>query len=163
MGGTTSTLGRTRADHCHRHLKSHKKNEGQESHLDSSSRLLQDFESNLETGFQVATFQGPLCAEPVQGMAFFVEKLDVNEQVAHEEDGELYGFELAARLTRSSAHSKLASAKGSLISTVRDACRKGILDWSPRLMLAMYSCDIQASSMYLKFLVQSIVLTEANS
>jgi ribosome assembly protein 1 len=51
---------------------------------------MRDFESNLETGFQVATFQGPLCAEPVQGMAFFVEKLDVNEQAAHEEDGESY-------------------------------------------------------------------------
>jgi len=62
-----------------------------------------------------------------------------------------------------SAHSKFASAKGSLISTVRDACRKGLLDWSPRLMLAMYSCDIQASSMYLKFTTQSIVLMETNS
>ena len=73
-----------------RHLKNHKKNENQESHPDSSTRLLRDFEFNLETGFQAATFQGPLCAEPVQGMAFFVEKLDVNEQAAHEEDGELY-------------------------------------------------------------------------
>lgn len=60
--------------------------------MDSSGRLWRDFESNLETGFQVATFQGPLCAEPVQGMAFFVEKLDVNEQAAHEDDGELYGL-----------------------------------------------------------------------
>ncbi len=152
-----------RADQCDRHLKGHRKNESQESHPDSSSRLLRDFESNLETGFQVATFQGPLCAEPVQGMAFFAEKLDVNEQAAHEDDGEQYGFEQAARLTRSSAHSKLASAKGSLISTVRDACRKGLLDWSPRLMLAMYSCDIQASSMYFIFLAQPIVLTETNS
>jgi len=92
--------------------------------------LVRDFESTLETGFQVATFQGPLCAEPVQGMAYFVEKLEVNEQAAHGED----------------AHSKLASAKGSLISTVRDACRKDLLDWSPRLMLAMYCCDIQAST-----------------
>ncbi len=34
---------------------------------------------------------------------------------------------------------------GSFISAVRDACRNGLLDWSPRLMLAMYTCDIQAS------------------
>jgi len=73
-------------------VKSYKKNDDQEGLMDSSSRLLRDFESNLETGFQVATFQGPLCAEPVQGMAFFVERLDINEQVAHEEDGEPYGF-----------------------------------------------------------------------
>ena len=43
----------------------------------------------------------------------------------------------------------MAQVTGSLISAVRDACRNGLLDWSPRLMLAMYECDIQASSMYL--------------
>ena len=32
------------------------------------------------------------------------------------------------------------------MTAVRDACRNGLLDWSPRLMLAMYSCDIQAAS-----------------
>ena len=32
------------------------------------------------------------------------------------------------------------------MTAVRDACRSGLLDWSPRLMLAMYSCDIQAAS-----------------
>jgi translation elongation factor EF-G len=42
--------------------------------------------------------------------------------------------------------SKMAQVTGSLISAVRDACRNGLLDWSPRIMLAMYSCDIQASS-----------------
>lgn len=89
-------------------------------------------------------------------MAFFVEKLDVNEQAAHEEDGELYGVWAGSETYPTSAHSKLASAKGSLISTVRDACRKGLLDWSPRLMLAMYSCDIQASSMHLKFPKRSL-------
>ena len=26
------------------------------------------FDNYLETGFQLATFQGPLCAEPVEGM-----------------------------------------------------------------------------------------------
>ena len=35
---------------------------------------------------------------------------------------------------------------GSLISLVRDLCHDGLLDWSPRIMLAMYSCEIQASS-----------------
>ena len=28
------------------------------------------------------------------------------------------------------------------ISGVREACRNGLLDWSPRLMLAMYLCEI---------------------
>jgi ribosome assembly protein 1 len=45
-----------------------------------------------------------------------------------------------------SEQNRLSQVTGSLISAVRDACRNGLLDWSPRLKLAMYSCDIQASS-----------------
>jgi ribosome assembly protein 1 len=107
-----------------------------------------EFESSLEAGFQIATLQGPLCAEPVQGMAYVVESLKVDETEGHDTEGTDMFF-----MTRSNkwlisrvAHSKKAQAKGSVISGVRDACRKGLLDWSPRLLLAMYSCDIQASS-----------------
>jgi len=46
---------------------------------------------------------------------------------------------------------------GSLISSVRDACRNGLLDWSPRLMLAMYTCDIQASGEKFFHLLQTIL------
>ena len=38
--------------------------------------------------------------------------------------------------------------RGQIITTMRDACNKGFLEWSSRLMLAMYSCDIQATSKY---------------
>lgn len=33
-----------------------------------------------------------------------------------------------------------------VVTLVRDAIRNAFLDWSPRLLMAMYSCDIQASS-----------------
>jgi ribosome assembly protein 1 len=39
-----------------------------------------------------------------------------------------------------------SQASGSLIPAIKDACRSGMLDWSPRLMLAQYTCDIQAST-----------------
>ena len=42
--------------------------------------LLQQFEGTIETGFQLATFKGPLCAEPVEGMAYFVESIEVDEK-----------------------------------------------------------------------------------
>lgn len=45
----------------------------------SSSRMLRDFEDSVEAGFQIATFQGPLCAEPVVGMAFEVESMEFAE------------------------------------------------------------------------------------
>lgn len=42
-------------------------------------RLLRDFENSIEAGFQMATFQGPLCAEPVVGMAWIVEDVAFNK------------------------------------------------------------------------------------
>lgn len=42
--------------------------------------------------------------------------------------------------------SKLSQLTGALISSGQEAFRSAMLDWSPRLLLAMYTCDIQASS-----------------
>ncbi|KZS87255.1 P-loop containing nucleoside triphosphate hydrolase protein [Sistotremastrum niveocremeum HHB9708] len=89
-----------------------------------------DLEDSLEAGFQIATFQGPLCGEPMEGMAFFVEKIDIDAEKLHNEN----------------VRTRMAQETGSLISSNRDACRSGLLEWSPRLLLAMYSCEIQASS-----------------
>lgn len=75
---------------------------------------------SIDSGFQMATSAGPLCAEPMQGVAFFIESL--------------------------SASSATGSVTGPLMSTFRESCKSALLDWSPRLMLAMYSCDIQAST-----------------
>ena len=47
-----------------------------------------DFDVHLETGFQLATFQGPLCAEPMEGLAYFVESLDVDREGIEREQGE---------------------------------------------------------------------------
>jgi ribosome assembly protein 1 len=47
--------------------------------------LIKDFENSIEAGFQMATFQGPLCAEPVVGMAWVVEDISFNKDA---EDGE---------------------------------------------------------------------------
>ena len=48
-----------------------------------------------------------------------------------------------------------SQASGSLIPAMKEACKAGMLDWSPRLMLAMYTCDIQASSESTRSLPQS--------
>ncbi|CAA7261461.1 unnamed protein product [Cyclocybe aegerita] len=93
-------------------------------------RVVRDFDNHIETGFQLATFQGPLCGEPVQGMAFIVEQVDVDREA----------------LEKEIEQNRMSQIAGSIISGVRDACRNGLLDWSPRLMLAMYSCEIQAST-----------------
>ncbi|KZP01342.1 P-loop containing nucleoside triphosphate hydrolase protein [Calocera viscosa TUFC12733] len=89
-----------------------------------------DFDASVENGFQIATFQGPLCAEPVVGMAYFVQSLTYDPAALDKEENRM----------------KLPQITGSVITGVREACRNGMLDWSPRLMMAMYACDIQAST-----------------
>lgn len=79
---------------------------------------------SIDSGFQMATSAGPLCAEPMQGLAFFLETISVCTPVS----------------------TSLSSVTGPLMSTFRESCKQALLDWSPRLMLAMYSCDIQAST-----------------
>jgi ribosome assembly protein 1 len=46
-----------------------------------------DFDSYVETGFQLAIFQGPLCAEPVEGLAYFVENLEIDIDGTYKEIG----------------------------------------------------------------------------
>ncbi|KAF2466119.1 P-loop containing nucleoside triphosphate hydrolase protein [Lindgomyces ingoldianus] len=79
--------------------------------------------------FQLATAQGPLCAEPVQGIAVFLEDITI-----------------AIPPSESTAPDRIGRLTGEIIKTVRDSIRQGFLDWSPRMLLAMYSCEIQAST-----------------
>lgn len=53
---------------------------------------LSDFDNHVESGFQIATFQGPLCGEPVQGMAFFVESLQIDSARVDEEGCESWAL-----------------------------------------------------------------------
>ncbi|KAK1751616.1 P-loop containing nucleoside triphosphate hydrolase protein [Echria macrotheca] len=82
-------------------------------------------------GFQLATQQGPLCLEPVQGIAVFIEDVSLHVDEPTDEPNHNHS---SGRLT------------GEVIKTVQQSIHKGFLDWSPRLMLAMYSCEIQAST-----------------
>ncbi|CAJ2505997.1 Uu.00g001270.m01.CDS01 [Anthostomella pinea] len=79
--------------------------------------------------FQLATNQGPLCSEPVQGIAVIIEDLT-----------------LTGTDEEASARDRLGRLTGEVLKTVQQSIRQGFMDWSPRLMLAMYSCEIQAST-----------------
>lgn len=113
----------------------------QEAHeLDSHSNRIagtptdsltsRDFSDKISYAFQLATAQGPLCHEPIQGIAVFLEEVTVTAPSDEE----------------SSSREKLGRLTGEIIKIVRESIRQGFLDWSPRLLLAMYSCEIQASS-----------------
>ena len=53
----------------------------------SASHVALEYEPSLEAGFQIATLQGPLCAEPVQGMAYLVESLQANDTDGQDTEG----------------------------------------------------------------------------
>ncbi|ORX86638.1 P-loop containing nucleoside triphosphate hydrolase protein [Basidiobolus meristosporus CBS 931.73] len=99
--------------------------------LDSTRNTIREFEESINTGFQLATFAGPLCSEPMAGMCFFLEEFIVEND---EEDDDI------------TARSKLGMVSGQIIYAMKEACRQGLLAWSPRLLLAMYSCEIQAQT-----------------
>ena len=99
---------------------------GHSSHEATSSK---DIADKISYAFQLATAQGPLCQEPMQGVAVVLEEINTHAEADAENIKESSG-----RLT------------GEIIKTVRESIRQGFLDWSPRLLLAMYSCEIQASS-----------------
>ncbi|KAI8141466.1 P-loop containing nucleoside triphosphate hydrolase protein [Fennellomyces sp. T-0311] len=89
-----------------------------------------DVDFPVHTGFQLSTLAGPLCAEPVQGVCYIVYGVDIHQEESDAAD----------------VRSRLALIQGKVISAMKEACKQGFLDWSPRLFLAMYQCDIQASA-----------------
>ncbi|OCT45349.1 Ribosome assembly protein 1 [Cladophialophora carrionii] len=91
----------------------------------------QDFSDTIAYAFQLATSQGPLCREPMQGVAVFLE--DIVQQSQAQESADSPAAAETGRLT------------GELITSVRETIRSAFLDWSPRILLAMYSCTIQAT------------------
>jgi ribosome assembly protein 1 len=81
------------------------------------------YEENILTGFQFAMNKGPLCGEPLEGVCCILKSLTED---ATQEGG------------------VSASAHGRVISASREGIHHGISDWSPRLKMATYMCEIQA-------------------
>ncbi|KAI8985978.1 P-loop containing nucleoside triphosphate hydrolase protein [Pilobolus umbonatus] len=90
---------------------------------------------NIQTGFQLSTLAGPLCAEPMTGVCYIVQDVQIHNEELMNTEGE-----------STDVRTKMHMIQGQVIAAMKEACRQGFLDWSPRLFLAMYSCDIQASA-----------------
>ncbi|KAJ1656561.1 Cytoplasmic GTPase/eEF2-like protein (ribosomal biogenesis) [Dispira simplex] len=101
---------------------------------------LRDLEENIVTGFQLATLNGPLCAEPVVGLCYIVEDCRFTLP-----DASSTGTQTNNN-NGNTSYLLQTILPGQVISTVREACRQSFLTWSPRLMLAMYRCEIQATA-----------------
>lgn len=92
--------------------------------LEVVENKLYEYDSSFVNGFQIASLAGPLCEEPMMGVAFLVK-------------------EWSLEATSSGTYGPLS---GQIMSAVKDACRKSFQAQPQRLMAAMYTCNIQANA-----------------
>lgn len=92
-----------------------------------------EFADSIINGFQLAVNEGPLAREPVEGMCVVVEDI-IETTVGNME------------ANHDSQYQKdLTNISGRFITSTRDMIHATFLDWSPRMMWAVYSCDVQTS------------------
>ncbi|KAL5580302.1 hypothetical protein UlMin_012744 [Ulmus minor] len=95
-------------------------------------------ESSVVSGFQLATAAGPLCDEPMWGLAFVVDAY-ISPLTAQSDESET-----------SNPHSEQYGIfTGQVMTAVKDACRAAVLQKKPRLVEAMYFCELNTPTEYL--------------
>lgn len=107
-----------------------------------------DFSDTISYAFQLATQQGPLCREPMQGVAVFLESIVLNTSTSPSPEApHPSNTTSSGGASTSIPHNPTDTARltGELITSVRGSILNGFLDWSPRILLAIYSCTIQAT------------------
>ncbi|OVA03255.1 Translation elongation factor EFG [Macleaya cordata] len=112
-----------------------------ENSLETSSLLCteaESLESSVLSGFQLATAAGPLCDEPMWGLAFLVEAYIIPvESQSNESD-------LSTQLA-----DQYGIFTGQIMTIVKEACRAAVLQKKPRLVEAMYFCELNTPTEYL--------------
>lgn len=122
-------------------LDNEEQKDGRSDPADVSSAPSRIFADTITYAFQLATAQGPLCREPMQGVAVFLEKIDYSAQQQPDAAEETNGSAGTAEPTAGD----IGRLTGELITTARESIRQAFLDWSPRILLATYTCTIQAT------------------
>ncbi|XP_004343730.2 elongation factor Tu GTP binding domain containing 1 [Capsaspora owczarzaki ATCC 30864] len=107
-----------------------------------------EVDNSIVQGFQLATLAGPLCEEPMVGVAFAVEAISFSatptSAVPAAADGAMMD-ESATEPTAVASRSN-ASLSGMVLSAVKEALRQAVLAQPARLMMAMYQCDVQVTT-----------------
>lgn len=102
-------------------------------------REAESLESSVISGFQLAAAAGPLCEEPMWGLAFLIEARisPMEGQQTSELESPYQPLEQFGIFT------------GQVMNTVKDACRAAVLQKKPRLVEAMYFCELNTPTEYL--------------
>jgi len=89
--------------------------------------MLQELESSIVNGFQLAASSGPLCEEPMMGVCFIIDDVVLKKRVDGNADN-------------------CGPFTGQIMSATKEACRHSFLSRSTRLREPMYLCDLQVPS-----------------
>lgn len=130
-----------------------------EEHADRN-KALRDLNNSIVSGFQLASIAGPLCNEPMTGVAFIVEEIHLqqeqqadnadDEAEEEDEDDDFAAMGIpkptARPLGGSSAYTFPPAFMGMVISLVKEACRRVFLTHSVRIVEPMYLCDMYVSA-----------------
>lgn len=101
------------------------------------SMEVESLESCVLSGFQIATAAGPLCDEPMWGLAFIIEAFISSSTVQPSESEPSQQSEQYGLFT------------GQVMTAVKEACRAAVLQRKPRLVEAMYFCELNTPTEYL--------------
>ncbi|KAL8115471.1 uncharacterized protein LOC141666648 [Apium graveolens] len=99
---------------------------------------VETLESSVMSGFQLASATGPLCDEPMWGLAFVVEAYvspstgQFNDSSNSQQQTEQYGM-----------------FSGQVMTAVKEACKAAVLQKKPRLVEGMYFCELNTPTEYL--------------
>ena len=105
-----------------------------------SRNAVRDYDYSIFSGFQMAAASGPLCEEPLHGVAFVLKKWEnCNKPSAN-------AVEDCPPTADNDRVTSYGPLSGQLISAMNEACRKAILVQPARLMAAMYSCNIRTTA-----------------
>ena len=122
-----------------------------------------ELESSIINGFQLATLSGPLCEEPMMGVAFIVTSLTTPQRLDGDGNSSTSGQSTTGQSTsgqwtvvrnrvmeeeedgEEESNQSYGPLAGQLMSTVKEGCRKVFLSSDRRLKMAMFTCTIQVS------------------
>ena len=127
---------------------------------ENASDSIWENDNSIISGFQLATIAGPMCEEPMMGVCFIVEhwqreagslqeKAPQNNRSESEAENDGKKEEMIKETKTDSkkpASDIYGPLSGQLISAVKEGCRRAFMSQPMRLMAAMYSCEIQATS-----------------
>ncbi|UIZ24753.1 hypothetical protein KXD40_006648 [Peronospora effusa] len=100
------------------------------------AKQIKKMENSIMTGFQMASSAGPLCDEPVWGVAFIIEDVVFHSNQNDEEKSGDEKIDL----------SKYGPLSGQVISTMRMTCLMAFVKQPVRLVEAVYECTVQCQA-----------------